>query len=497
MLEKDLPETATLVITGEGTVNATGGNAGNGGDGADGLVGSLQTKNNGQYTKGTGKGSSGVGGLGGVGGGGAGAGIGGSGGFGGSGGNGGVSREVSSYVHYFDFCGNGNAGTEGTLGGSGKAMGACYVIGPTIVVACSGNNGISGGSGGVADWIYEAKGYYSVGFATCGGGGGGGGGAGSSPCYAIGGGGASGGGGGGGGSGALTAAYYLQLGIRNAHGGGGGGGHSPIGDGSSAKEKDSTWGGTNQNYSQYYGGDGGTGGAAGAEGGAGALYVSPIATVNVEREKLSATTHPAVQYTITFNSNGGQFSSSVESLTATLGCELPDCIPTPTRSGYLFDGWMMISGEEYYDASGTKSISSYPMACDVILYAKWHLDDYYTAMTPEPVPYTYFSVNYPSILSEHGDDYEAAAKATAANGRNKVWECYVAGISPTNETAKFAAKIEMKDGAPVVTWEPNLNTNGTVRIYKVYGSETLENGGDWQYPTNSLHKFFKVTVEMP
>ena len=86
---------------------------------------------------------------------------------------------------------------------------------------------------------------------------------------------------------------------------------------------------------------------------------------------------------------------------------------------------------------------------------------------------------------------------TAANGRNKVWECFVAGISPTNETARFTAKIEMQDGAPVVTWEPDLNANGIQRTYKVYGSETLENGGEWQYPTNSLHKFFKVTVEMP
>ena len=121
----------------------------------------------------------------------------------------------------------------------------------------------------------------------------------------------------------------------------------------------------------------------------------------------------------------------------------------------------------------------------------------HTTTTPEEVPYSYFDNDYPTLLAEHGGDYEAAALATAANGHNKVWECYVAGISPTNETAKFAAKIEMKDGTPVVTWEPNLNTNGIVRIYKVYGSETLENGGDWQYPTNSLHSFFKVTVEMP
>ncbi|MBQ3341744.1 MAG: hypothetical protein IJG84_07590 [Kiritimatiellae bacterium] len=55
----------------------------------------------------------------------------------------------------------------------------------------------------------------------------------------------------------------------------------------------------------------------------------------------------------------------------------------------------------------------------------------------------------------------------------------------------------MQDDTPIVTWNPNLNTNGVVRTYKVYGSETLENGGSWQYPTNSLHRFFKVTVEMP
>lgn len=371
-----VPETATLVITGEGTVNATGGNAGNGGDGADGLVGSLQTKkNSGGYSQGYGKGSSGVGGDGGTGGGGAGAGIGGCGGHGGTGGSGGAARVVSSYAMYYDFRGNGNSGSQGVSGESGGAMGICYVVGTAIVIANSGDSGAAGSAGGIADVVREANGDYYTEFAACGGGGGGGGGAGSSPSCVIGGGGASGGGGGGGGSGALTAAYYLQLGIQNAHGGGGGGGHSPIGDGSSAKEKDSTWGGTDLDYSRYYGGDGGTGGAAGAEGGAGALYVSPIATVNVDREKLSATTHPAVQYTITFNSNGGQFSSSVESLTATLGCELPDCIPTPTRSGYLFDGWKTANSECYYEASGTKSISSYPVADDTVLYAQWHLDE--------------------------------------------------------------------------------------------------------------------------
>ena len=98
-------------------------------------------------------------------------------------------------------------------------------------------------------------------------------------------------------------------------------------------------------------------------------------------------------------------------------------------------------------------------------------------------------------------DFEAAANAASGKlncGRpTEVWEEYVAGLDPTNALSVFTAKIEMRGDTPVVTWEPDLNTNGVVRTYKVYGSETLENGGEWQHPTNSLHRFFKVTVEMP
>ena len=501
-----VPQTATLIITGEGTVNATGGNAGNGGNGKDGLVGILETKYNSQYLQGTGKGSSGIGGSGGSGGGGAGVGIGGAGGYGGNGGDGGAARVVSSYAHYYEFCGDGNAGSKGLSGESGQTMGTCYVIGTTIINANRGNSGGAGNAGEIADWITGVNGGHSVTFAVCGGGGGGGGGAGSSPIYAIGGGGGAGGGGGGAGSGALTAkmSNIPPGGICNANGGGGGGGKSSIADGYSGTNKNYTHGaiskGNNVVEKDYYGGDGGAGGAAGAEGGAGTLYVSPTATVNVNRTKLSATTHSSAQYTIIFNANGGQFSSAGESLTATLGCDLPNCIPAPTRRGYLFDGWRTAAGEEYYGTSGAKSMSSYPVVGNVTLYAQWQVDETYvdhTVTTPEEVPYSYFDNNYPTLLAEHGGDYEAAALATAANGHNKVWECFVAGISPTNETSSFVAKIEMVAGMPIVTWDPDLNTNGVVRTYKVYGKETLEAGGEWQYPTNSLHRFFKVTVEMP
>ena len=79
-----------------------------------------------------------------------------------------------------------------------------------------------------------------------------------------------------------------------------------------------------------------------------------------------------------------------------------------------------------------------------------------------------------------------------------VWQKWVAGTNPTNTVSVFTAKIDMRDGVPVVTWDPDLNENGakSERLYKVYGKENLTDA-EWVYPTDSLHRFFKVTVEMP
>ena len=826
-----VPETATLIITGEGTVNATGGNAGNGADGAYG--------SNGRYMY---KPYPGEGGNGGNGGGGAGAGIGGIGGAGGW--------------------------ASGGDGYNGETMGCVYVIGSIDVVAFKGAGGNRGDYGGLGsgDTGTIAQGQYCH---VSGGSGGGGGGAGSPPTHAIGGGGSSGGAGGRGSTGismtdnsAGGSSSYIYA-VNTLPDGGGGGSLTKSGKGGSAS----------------------SGGAAGAEGESGTLYVSPAAAINVERTKQSATTHSATQYIISFDANGGLLSSSENSVVATLGSELPDCITAPKMDKYSFAGWATAPDgiTMWYGSDGGKLINAYTITGNTTLYAVWMpvvatpeftpdsgtifdsslsvsiscstegavihyttdgsdptiespvyrrfrvngktivkavaekegmaLSEVVTAEyalgqcadpvitpndgttfewageqvsinwqgedgvlryttdgndpTPEslvydgpftindttvvkakafgdqffdsaivtanitrvwtdvavpqiqaaksfsgsktkvmiscategatiyytkdgsepnshsmkyagpfyvtdscmikayagrydyrdsavathsiekvwgigdtlgkpdhgfttdgsdgagwvkvddttapngeamksgvithsqssvlsttvmgpgtltfswrtscvdsggqydwdhaefvvdgavllkrdgisswaeetvringdgehtvawtytkddvekdgddavyvagyswasdytetkttavPIPYAWLLQNDSEIVDEF-DAYEAAANATAANGFNKVWECYVAGISPTNETAKFAAKIEMKDGAPVVTWEPNLNTNGIVRIYKVYGSETLENGGDWQYPTNSLHKFFKVTVEMP
>lgn len=76
---------------------------------------------------------------------------------------------------------------------------------------------------------------------------------------------------------------------------------------------------------------------------------------------------------------------------------------------------------------------------------------------------------------------------------------YVAGTNPTNSDSVFSALIDMSSGAARVWWTPDLNEGGTkqIRKYKIWGVDSLAGESEWEYPTNSTHRFFKVTVEMP
>lgn len=102
-----------------------------------------------------------------------------------------------------------------------------------------------------------------------------------------------------------------------------------------------------------------------------------------------------------------------------------------------------------------------------------------------------------ALLAANGRDYAAAANATAANGVNKVWECYVAGLDPADTNSMFRAIISWRDGMPVIDWEPDLNDGGTKqdRVYIVEGRENLTSGS-WG-PTNATSRFFRVKVALP
>lgn len=218
-----VPSSSTLIITGEGTLIAQGGNAGNGGDGERGKN-PLDDKGSEfdinkhtrldlvwdriwSYT--------GAGGAGGYGGGGAGAGIGGAGGDGGAGGVGGGTGDANSDNYSWssgdaslwkDVVEGGQDGRPGKDGGEGKvgpSVGKVYINGTVTVNAIPGNAGVKNGIGG------QSSGYsvFRTGIGTIGG-------------YAIAGGGGAGAGGGAG----FAAPYGIGVGGRGAGGGGGGGG---------------------------------------------------------------------------------------------------------------------------------------------------------------------------------------------------------------------------------------------------------------------------------
>lgn len=107
------------------------------------------------------------------------------------------------------------------------------------------------------------------------------------------------------------------------------------------------------------------------------------------------------------------------------------------------------------------------------------------------VPVSWLDENATDFVIAAGGDAAIAAEAMSANGVNKVWECYVAGLSPTNAAARFEARVDLVDGEPVVTWSPDL---GAARNYVVEGKTNLVDG--WG-PTNAASRFFRVKVSLP
>lgn len=121
--------------------------------------------------------------------------------------------------------------------------------------------------------------------------------------------------------------------------------------------------------------------------------------------------------------------------------------------------------------------------------------DLVTKTTPVPVPYSW--------LDGHGlgggttEGREAAAKATAANGR-PVWACYVADLDPANPNADLVAGIEMVDGEPQVSV---LKGESASRVYTVQGAKKLGGGwsdlvgvDDWD---EAGFRFFRIKVDLP
>jgi hypothetical protein len=84
-----------------------------------------------------------------------------------------------------------------------------------------------------------------------------------------------------------------------------------------------------------------------------------------------------------------------------------------------------------------------------------------------------------------------------ASGKNvALYSEFLAGTDPSDTNSVFTAKIELKNGLPVVSPSPDL---GEKRVYTIYAKKHLSES-DW-IPIKSedieKYNFFKITVSLP
>lgn len=103
-----------------------------------------------------------------------------------------------------------------------------------------------------------------------------------------------------------------------------------------------------------------------------------------------------------------------------------------------------------------------------------------------------------------GDDFAASltlptGKRDAAGNVMQVWQDYVAGTDPTDETDCFKVKLTMNGDEPVIEVSPELSEQEkALRKYTLWGKSRLADA-DWTEVAAGKEKefnFFRVTVEM-
>ena len=115
-----------------------------------------------------------------------------------------------------------------------------------------------------------------------------------------------------------------------------------------------------------------------------------------------------------------------------------------------------------------------------------------TSTTEVPVTYAWLDEYFPGSTT---GDYEKIANSDADGDGLVTWAEYLLGTDPTNALSKLEATIRMDGTTPIV--ESNADTNRLATFgYQpvVKGKQTLDSAVDWAN-MDSLHRFFKVSVE--
>ena len=112
--------------------------------------------------------------------------------------------------------------------------------------------------------------------------------------------------------------------------------------------------------------------------------------------------------------------------------------------------------------------------------------------------------NYPSFVSKFGSDFSKAltmktGKKDGAGNDMFVWQDYIAGTDPTDETSVFTASITIAEGKVTISYSPELDdARKAMRKYTNWGKKSLmdEKWMEVQEGHEAEYNFFKVSVEM-
>ena len=458
-----VPSNSTLIITGKGTLKATGGKGGNAGAGGKGANAACVSATSVRDAR-TGGGGGGGGGAGG-----GGAGIGTNGGSGGAGGTGGAGfmKEGSNYVGIVNADGDttGNPGGDGSVGGDAVACGTIYKLGNVTVTATAGAGGSASTSGGGAG-SRDNTGKDTPRLCASGGAGGGAGGAGKAGAD-VGTGGGGGGGAGGGGGGGYWYSSKKAYGWRYANKGTGGSSGGANGTNASGDNDQGNWS------------TGGSGKDQGAD---------------ASSKSYASGTPSYAQITVTLDRQGGTTGDT--SVTCIIGFDMPEA-NMPTKGGYTFDGYFTETsgGTKYYNADGS-SAHVWDGSAGT-LYAHWTINDYTATFKADDIPdpdnalhdspndsspdYDVESTfTFPTGLDKDYYVFDGVWKVTGSEGESN-WttgDTYTAGsTSPTGKYGNVTFRAQYTPVDYLLTFDPN----GGSAIISNYDSATDTNHYKYNY----------------
>lgn len=144
-----------------------------------------------------------------------------------------------------------------------------------------------------------------------------------------------------------------------------------------------------------------------------------------------------IEYTVTFDANGGKVSPE----TATTVNGKLENLPTPTRDGYTFDGW-------FTEADGGTAVTTDTLfSADTTIYAHWTKESV-VPPTPEHKEYTV-------TFDANGGKVDPAT-ATTVDGKIQVLP------TPTRDGYTFDGWFTSAEGGAQVTMETVFTSNATV-----------------------------------